>query len=419
MKKLILIFLLLTFNAFSLTFKSDGTVIKNDGSIEESKISDNNQENPSIKKEKYLINQPGLIFIDGSDYISNLKKFSPYVYYVCNDEGINTLELPNHNVDLSEWDSFEMDMEENQTLYFSSYCDHLANSDENFDTFKYDLIENIDNGAYSKLTHLKDNDDLNYSHSINLMPLLLYYSFSKDDYSKEEQKKVETWLYNLTIKHKKLFNRPDNHKFYYLNYALAHSIVFDDAKLFNDTINDFRQTLSDAWTPEGFFKKEAERGSCALHYNYHSLNPIFGFLYNLKIQGIDLYKEKFFRNFDINDIVDAIYEVTIDTSPLTKYSIKNNAGDTCVPGKGFSDAVSKDPKIIYNVPMPSQNGWMLIYRDMFGEDKIEKFIKMEINNEKVMLFNSAKKNIGASNNSLGGIPCIYFLTKDKNSCLAL
>ena len=69
--------------------------------------------------------------------------------------------------------------------------------------------------------------------------------------------------------------------------------------------------------------------------------------------------------------------------------------------------------------MPSQNGWMLIYRDMFGEDKIEKFIKMEINNEKVMLFNSAKKNIGASNNSLGGIPCIYFLTKDKNSCLAL
>jgi len=408
---LTIILFLISSNIWSLTFK--------DGKQVDEILQDEGKIQKEIPSKNFKIQNPGVIFISKDRFLNNILTYSENLNWACKmnrTKPLTEIPLPTKTIKHSEWDNYEIFMNEEVTNYFRSYCGYLINGGD-FQNFKDNLLDIIDKGGLKNMPNPGDNSDFPYSYSINLVPILLYFSFSQELFNDQEKETVRNWLESLTLKYQYTFDRPNNHRLFYLNYLLAHSIVFNDDKLFNHSINLFKSTMRDEWTKEGLLKSESERGSCALHYNYHALNPIFGFIFNAKIQGLDLFSEPISKNFTIRDIVDSIYKATQNTDLLKKYSKVNRAGDTCSGGKGFSDSKSKNPNYIYTKLGSHQNAWLLFYENQYGHEAIERYKLLELPERSgFQMYDTGKLVNGFSNSALGAIPCLFFLEDNPMIC---
>lgn len=408
---LTVLLILFSSNLWSLTFK-DGKQVNED-----------NQNEIKIPKEvpanNFQIQNPGVIFISKDKFLNDIITYSENLNWACKTnrtKPLTEIPLPTKTIKHSEWNNYEVYMNTEVTNYFRSYCGYLINGGD-FQNYKDNLLDIINKGGLKNMPNPGDNDDFPYSYSINLVPILLYYSFSQELFNTQEREIVRNWLESLTLKYDNIFDRPNNHRLYYLNYLLAHSIVFNDERLFNHSIKLFKSTMNEEWTKEGLLKTESERGSCALHYNYHSLNPIFGFIFNAKMQGLDLFSEPISKDFTIRDIVDSIYKATLNTDMLKKYSKTNRAGDTCLDNKGFSHTNSRNPEYIYTNLSSHQNAWLLFYESQYGHEAIERYKLLELPERSgFQMYATAKLVNGFSNSSLGGIPCLFFLEDNPMIC---
>ena len=406
-----IILFLISSNSWSLTFK-DGK-----------QVTEDNQNEVNIQKDfsskDFQIQNPGVIFISKDKFLNDIITYSENLNWACKlnrTKPLTEIPLPTKNVKHSEWNNYEVFMNTEVTNYFRSYCGYLINGGD-FQNYKDNLLDIINKGGLKNMPNPGDNDDFPYSYSINLVPILLYYSFSQELFNAQEREIVRKWLESLTLRYENIFDRPNNHRLYYLNYLLAHSIVFNDEKLFNHSIKLFKSTMNEEWTKEGLLKSESQRGSCALHYNYHALNPIFGFIFNAKMQGLDLFSEPISKDFTISDIVDSIYKATLNTDVLKKYSKTNNAGDTCSGSKGFSDSKSQNPDYIYTDLDSHQNAWLLFYENQYGHEAIERYKLLELpESSGFQMYATGRLINGYSNSSLGAIPCLFFLEDNPMIC---
>jgi len=112
----------------------------------------------------------------------------------------------------------------------------------------------------------------------------------------------------------------NNHGMYTNNYRLLVSILFNEKKMFNESINFFLEQMKYNETETGLFKIDSKRGACALHYNLHNLSPLMSILWNLNLQGIDLSK----KNLNSKDSISDIVSVIIDSVEDPKLVIEQN-----------------------------------------------------------------------------------------------
>ena len=182
MHLILTIFLILfSSNLWSLTFK-DGKQVNEDV-----------QNEIKIQKEthskNFQIQNPGVIFISKDMFLNNILTYSENLNWACKinrTKPLTEFPLPTKTIKHSEWNNYEIFMNEEVTNYFRSYCGYLINGGD-FQNYKDNLLDIIDKGGLKNMPNPGDNSDFPYSYSINLVPILLYYSFSQELFNAQEK----------------------------------------------------------------------------------------------------------------------------------------------------------------------------------------------------------------------------------------
>lgn len=333
--------------------------------------------NLASAKESYNIAKPGIIFWPKEVLFEKIKSSS--CQFV--PDNIENFIFPKFQKGSTKIDNFDSTLGNINNKLINAVC-HTV-SDNSFDALLlknviYDSLMNDKNLRHSQHFEYSDgkrwtNTDLNYIKSINLMPILYMWSLIQNQASANEINDVKKYFYDTLIKSGLENHDQGNHETITLNFVLAYAIVFNDEKIFNIAISKFKRHFVVNATDEGVIKRDSMRGSCAMHYNFHNINPMLGIIYNLNTQGIDITQQSIMKDKTILQVIDVILSIPNNPEILHKWSVRNVAGDTCDPNKGFSTAKSKNPKDIYFKTGYYGGAWQIFYVELFGDSHIEKF----------------------------------------------
>lgn len=310
--------------------------------------------------------------------------------------------------------------------------------DEKLKSFYNDLVKNK---WLLNLPKPSNDDQIAYEIGVYLTSVLFTYTLIEEDLPKDLQKNFESQINKLIQKYDYAQNESivgelsvnSNHGFYYFNFKMAASIILNDNKMFQDSISYFLKAMKANTTETGLFKLDSQRGECALHYNYHGLQPVMSMLWNLKLQSYDLFQVKLTDNHTIEQIIEAVYLASIDTNLFFDHQKKYEKEFE----KKYGNQKTEERKMNYyqscwvkdinkeqaakriddnGMMRPqSDSGWISIYEAIFGKQKAERFKNIEAgwwwNTEKYPSTNSyLMKDLSQvdSNLSIGGIAYIIY-----------
>jgi len=332
--RIFLLFLLIPSLSLGLTF-SNGKEVK-DNNSNKTEVSNND---PFNVNDKYVIKNPGLIFIELESLIDNIsvsddKKIDDCRRY--NDfarENFDNYKFKASREGDIKW-SIEDDLTGPLTIIFCKYLSGkvLDKQDDNLQSqinlIKTFLIKLSESNYLNSFPKQNDDSDHAYETSAAIIPTLFIYSQFQNEFNIEEKSKIKKMFLDLEKKNRYTFNSSqvgigstyNNHGMYTNNYRLLVSILFNENKMFNESINFFLEQMKYNETETGLFKIDSKRGACALHYNLHNLSPLMSILWNLNLQGIDLSK----KNLNSKDSISDIVSVIIDSVEDPKLVIEQN-----------------------------------------------------------------------------------------------
>lgn len=411
MRPLLVLLILIPTLSWGLTFKNGKQV--DEKNLNEVKLNNIDVKNSNIAN----ISKPGLIFISKNDFIENLIQNSNKI--LCHKR---RLALPNFKIKRQD----EYTNSAHDILYGMGedavvrWCyEQITNfksqsSKINDETINQGLLDDLNLVTQKILTppvdtslNLKEyfielekteyllklprpNDDIQFAYEIGrFLPSLLFtYSLMKDDFTKEEQDKINKMFKKIVNNYSYVWNITHlgkaNKGLYFNNYSLLTAIVINDEKLFNQSIKKFKSIMKYNSSETGFMKKDGKRGECGLVYNLHGLAPIMSTLWNLRIQGIDLTQEKLSNNHSMDEIVFAILDVANNPEKLKefqkKYGLSSNGSQkSCYQWMSktiFDIHYNKELDVI----MPfSASGWIYVYKALSSnpEENLELFYKVK------------------------------------------
>lgn len=251
-------------------------------------------------------------------------------------------------------------------------------------SFYEDLVEQ---SWLLKLPKPSNDDQIAYELGVFIVSILFTYTLVEDDLKSDTQQAFKEHIKEIIKKYEYATNESlvgpnsvnSNHGFYFYNLKLASSIILNDNEMFRNSIRQFFSAIKNNSSESGIFKLDGKRGECALSYNYHGLNPVMAFLWNLKLQGYDLFHSKITNNHNIGEIIDSIYEASIDTNLFyahqKKYGLTKDkfSRESC-----WIQDISKEESILRKdkngmMRLQTDAGWIRIYESVFGKKKAERF----------------------------------------------
>jgi len=322
--RIFLLFLLIPSLSLGLTF-SNGKEVK-DNNSNKTKVINNDTVN-----DKYVIKNPGLIFIGLENLIENISASGDKKIDDCRKyRSFAKKNFDNYKFEASregdiKW-SIEDDLTGPLTVIFCKYLSGkvLDKEDENLQSqinlIKTFLIKLSQSDYLNSFPKQNDDSQHAYETSGAIIPTLFIYSQFQNEFNLEEKSKIKKMFLDLEKKNRYTFNPSqvgdgstyNNHGMYTNNYRLLVSILFNEKKMFNESINFFLEQMKYNETETGLFKIDSKRGSCALHYNLHNLSPLMSILWNLNLQGIDLSEIKLNSKHSISDIISVIIDSVED-----------------------------------------------------------------------------------------------------------
>ena len=371
MKLLLVLLILIPTLSWGLTFK-DGKQV-DEKNLNEVKLNDKDIKNSNTP----TISKPGLIFISKKDFIENLIQNSSKIF--CQKR---RLVLPDFKIKRQdEYSNSAHEILESMGEYaVERWCyEQITNfnsqsAKKNNETINQDLkdyfIELERTGYLLKLPRPNDNIQIAYEIGRFLPSLLFTYSLMKDDFTIEEQDKINKMFKKIVNNYNYVWNITHqgqaNKGLYFNNYSLLTAIIINDEKLFNQSIKKFKSIMKFNSSETGFMKKDGKRGKCGLSYNLHGLTPIMSTLWNLKIQGIDLTQEKLSDNHTMDEIVFAILDVANNPEKLKEFQKKYGLSSISAQKSCYGWMNKSQFQIFYNkeldVIMPfSSSGWIYVY----------------------------------------------------------
>ena len=310
--------------------------------------------------------------------------------------------------------------------------------EEKLKSFYNDLVKNE---WLLNLPKPPNDDQIAYEIGVYLTSVLFTYTLIEEDLPKELQKNFKSQIDKLIRKYDYAQNESrvgelsvnSNHGFYYFNFKMAASIILNDNKMFQDSIKHFLKAMKANSTETGLFKLDSQRGECALHYNYHGLQPVMSMLWNLKLQGYDLFQVKLTDNHTIGQIIESVYEASMDTNLFFDHQKKyekeferkygnqkteerrKNLYQSCWVNDIDDEQAKRRIDTNGMMRTQSDSGWISIYEATFGKQKAERFQNIEAgwwwNTEKYATTNAySMKDVSQidSNLSIGGISYIIY-----------
>ncbi len=288
---------------------------------------------------EYKILKPGIIFIERDilqERISLLNNPSNF----CKIKGLSYFEEIDLKTNNSQFSSkgkksahIGDTIREKFNPLLEQYCNFLiyeinGNINES-NKIKKEIINILLELADSKylLNFPKDSRDTDhaYTTSFSVVPILFVYSQLKEYIKMNEIETIERMFKDLVKKNEYAFSSNHvgestygNHGFYANNLRLLTSIVINDSKTFNKSINFFLKNMKLNKTQSGLFKIESRRGECSLHYNLHILSAIMSTLWNLNIQSVNLINDKLTGAHNLNEIVEVIIDSVADPTIVIK-----------------------------------------------------------------------------------------------------
>ena len=280
----------------------------------------------------FKINKPYEVFISKEKLSENLNfyrdNFSSFSFCLKNSDdadndliSIKNLNKKNHikkvfNKTFTDWDVMD-EHADAMNDFALIVCKVMinVNRDDKIELLNFIIeLSKLEN-FYSISPEWIEDHSGPYWYARNLPPFLFAWSFVRDLANNDQQEYMHEWI-------KKLYdnlNNDDgcklmmnnscfgNHTYNVTNSLITMSILLNDNKRFEHSVNRFFTVLNKNITKDGLFLFELKRQHCSSHYHIHSLNPIFAILQNLKTQGYDYFNTEISGNFKISEIIDSIF----------------------------------------------------------------------------------------------------------------
>lgn len=411
MKSLLVLLILIPTLSWGLTFKNGKQISESEKVLITSDVEVKN------KNLLYTISKPGIVYIEKKYFIENLIKNSNHIkcYY-------KALIFPKIDIKVQDQHSFTAhDVIENiGGNMLERWChDQISNSKilnpiENNNLKLKEYFLELENSKYL-LKFPRPLDDIQFAYEIGrFLPSLLFtYSLMRDEFTEAEKQKIDKMFKDLVNKYQYVWNISHlgkaNKGLYFNNFSLLTAIIINDEKLFNQSIKKFIEIMKFNTTETGFMKKDGKRGECGLSYNLHALTPIMSTLWNLKLQGVDLTKEKLSHNHNMDEIVFAILDIANNPQKLKdfqkKYGLSKSIGSqkSCYQWMNKSEFETYYNKE-FDIIMPFHgSGWFYAYKALSPNPDLNLKLFNQVNNLK---FNIDKKS--GDQNTIGVFPIAIY-----------
>jgi len=411
MKSLLVLLILIPTLSWGLTFKNGKQISESEKVLITSDVEVKN------KNLLYTISKPGIVYIEKKYFIENLIKNSNHIkcYY-------KALIFPKIDIKVQDQHSFTAHdvIESIGRNMLERWChDQISNSKilnpiENNNLKLKEYFLELENSKYL-LKFPRPLDDIQFAYEIGrFLPSLLFtYSLMRDEFTEAEKQKIDKMFKDLVNKYQYVWNISNSGKankgLYFNNFSLLTAIIINDEKLFNQSIKKFIQIMKFNTTETGFMKKDGKRGECGLSYNLHALTPIMSTLWNLKLQGVDLTKEKLSHNHNMDEIVFAILDIANNPQKLKdfqkKYGLSKSIGSqkSCYQWMNISEFETYYNKE-FDIIMPFHgSGWFYAYKALSPNPDLNLKLFNQVNNLK---FNIDKKS--GDSNTIGVFPIAIY-----------
>lgn len=411
---------------WGLTFK-DGKQITTDQEIILPK------EKQIEKKYEYHISKPGLIFItkenfdqnilDGDSSKCSFQSLAKPAIYKSTHDTLNTIgerSILYYCNEIKKSKTNTNILEESINSDLLKELDSLIDNSVPQSSLKNYFLELESSNFFDKLPFNSDDSGVPYELGRFIPSLLFTYSIIKNDFTLVEQEKILIMFKKMILRNKYIWidqqvgpNASNNNQgLYFTNLALLTAILLGDDALFNSSIKKFKSIMHYNTSESGFMKIDGKRHQCSLHYNLHGLVPTLSILWNLKIQGYDLTKDKLTKNHNIDEIVSAILNIALNPKELKdfhkKYGLSRGpAGKSCMGWMSKKEIDQFYNKEI-NIIMPyHSSGWIYLYDKLSdNQNNIESFYKSEFLTSEFSL-NRNPPGLG-DNNAIGALPHLIF-----------